>query len=1312
MKKRFTRILAALALLVFMAPSLVAWGQTYSRTTTISIGDVVILVCESKTAEMGAVASYGASVAYTTNPAGVNPLTIEAGSAENTYAFKTSDNKYLSWTTGNSLNLSDTKNANSSWSVSFNNNNVLINNASDNTRKLRYNGSSPRFACYTSDQTAIQLYKATAAAVAAPTFSPANGATFEESLQVTLSQADNKDIYYNINSESDPDANSTPYTGPISISATSTIKAIAIDGENTSSVATATYTKLTFTNIENIIAAGNYAVKGTVVAVATKGFVVGDGTGYIYVYLNNTPSVNVNDKVTVSGAVTLYANGKIFEFTGTPTIGTAQSSNYVVEAPTEYTGVEIEEYIGSNHLSDYVQYEGVFTNSGYSIALEGTEVVGKISYPTSGYTSQMQALDGKMVRVQGYFTGTNQSGAYFYTMLGSIEEVVSSDPTILVTNTLTDFTYVVNNGPSAAQSITVSGSNLTDNIALSLGESSNFEMSLAQDGEYSNTLSVTPTEGTVEATAVYVRMKAGLAVGSSYTGSIAVSSDGATPVNVSLSGSVTEPEPENVTWDLTTNSYASASTTEVQWTSQFVNMTLVKGTSSTNANNFLGGNGNEHTRFYKDQVLSIAPVQGFAISSIVITGVSGHVAGFTGNAWTNATATASSNIITITPNNGDNPCSVAFSVACYATQVLVYYKQSTATFYAINIDDDIENGMIVATPAEATEGTTVTLTVNPANGYYLEDDNIEVSGTSTIELTKAATGVYTFEMPAEDVSVYAIFSEYTGTYYTLVNSTEELVSGKHYIIASSKINGTAYAMGEQNGDFRNQVETAVVGEMIYATEGMHEIVLTGDATCWTMFDGITPGYLYAVSGNKLKTRTDNSVNANGNWIISFNEGAASIVSQIEGDGISNTIKYNLGSSRFSCYTPTSTMAPIYLYKKANETDVTFLKDVKGYGSNEGGYVLVASPVSTNPEAAGMITDTEGANATPETAIYDLYYFDQSATDGKEWINYRQVGFNTIEPGKGYLYANKNDVTLTFTGTAYDGEGEISLDYVSGENIDFPGLNLIGNPFNEEAGLDLPFYRMNTANGELVAVSEGSVQPMEGVFVYTTTMTDPETGDQIVVPAHFTAGIGSSTGNDKLIMNLSRQGNTIDRAIVRFDEGSMLPKFQLNPNNTKIYVNEGNKDYAIVRSAAEAEMPVSFRASENGTYTLAVEAENVEMNYLHLIDNLNGMDVDLLQTPRYTFEAKTSDYASRFRLVFKANGTNENNAETFAYFNGTNWTVSNVGEATLQVVDVTGRTVANQMINGNAELNLNQPAGVYVIRLVNGDNVKTQKVVVR
>ena len=49
-------------------------------------------------------------------------------------------------------------------------------------------------------------------------------------------------------------------------------------------------------------------------------------------------------------------------------------------------------------------------------------------------------------------------------------------------------------------------------------------------------------------------------------------------------------------------------------------------------------------------------------------------------------------------------------------------------------------------------------------------------------------------------------------------------------------------------------------------------------------------------------------------------------------------------------------------------------------------------------------------------------------------------------------------------------------------------------------------------------------------------------------------------------------------------------------------------------------------------------ENVEMDYLHLIDNMTGEDVDLLAgastgSATYTFEAKTTDCASRFRLVF-------------------------------------------------------------------------------
>ena len=74
-----------------------------------------------------------------------------------------------------------------------------------------------------------------------------------------------------------------------------------------------------------------------------------------------------------------------------------------------------------------------------------------------------------------------------------------------------------------------------------------------------------------------------------------------------------------------------------------------------------------------------------------------------------------------------------------------------------------------------------------------------------------------------------------------------------------------------------------------------------------------------------------------------------------------------------------------------------------------------------------------------------------------------------------------------------------------------------------------------------------------------------------------------------------------------------------------------EDYAVVSAGNAGEIPVNFKAKENGQYTITVNPENVEMSYLHLIDNMTGADVDLLQTPSYTFEARTTDSAERFKL---------------------------------------------------------------------------------
>lgn len=78
--------------------------------------------------------------------------------------------------------------------------------------------------------------------VAAPEFTPAAG-TYNGEVEVTIACAsEGAVIYYNLNSETDPTAESTLYAGAITISETTTIKAIAVDGENSSSVASATYT--------------------------------------------------------------------------------------------------------------------------------------------------------------------------------------------------------------------------------------------------------------------------------------------------------------------------------------------------------------------------------------------------------------------------------------------------------------------------------------------------------------------------------------------------------------------------------------------------------------------------------------------------------------------------------------------------------------------------------------------------------------------------------------------------------------------------------------------------------------------------------------------------------------------------------------------------------------------------------------------------------------------------------------------------------------------------------------------------------------
>ena len=387
--------------------------------------------------------------------------------------------------------------------------------------------------------------------------------------------------------------------------------------------------------------------------------------------------------------------------------------------------------------------------------------------------------------------------------------------------------------------------------------------------------------------------------------------------------------------------------------------------------------------------------------------------------------------------------------------------------------------------------------------------------------------------------------------------------------------------------------------------------------------------------------------------------------------------------------------PITLYF-TTPASAGFEKRIVGYGDGNANWYLISSPVGqVNPSNVENMLTKGGEDKT-----YDLYYFNPAATSGEEWVNRKGENDEIVDfdlmPGQGYLYANLNTDTLRFTG-AYEGDGTVTLTK-AGEEY-FQAWNLVGNPFGVPAYIDRSFYRMNEEGSAILPDTySDAIGLMEGVFVIAS-----EDGEQMT----FSTEAPGEKAN--LAINVSQGRSVADRAIITFGESSALPKFQLNQNSTKVYIPQEGKDYAVVSAGEIGEMPVNFKAESNGTYNMNFTSEAVNFSYLHLIDNMTGNDVDLLATPSYSFDALTTDYASRFRLVFATSNGNEDN---FAFFNNGNLVINNDGKATLQVVDVAGRILNSESINGSATIKLNVAAGVYMIRLINGDNVKVQKVVVR
>ena len=367
------------------------------------------------------------------------------------------------------------------------------------------------------------------------------------------------------------------------------------------------------------------------------------------------------------------------------------------------------------------------------------------------------------------------------------------------------------------------------------------------------------------------------------------------------------------------------------------------------------------------------------------------------------------------------------------------------------------------------------------------------------------------------------------------------------------------------------------------------------------------------------------------------------------------------------------------------------------------------------------------------------------------INYNEADQNTgkFTSGKGYMMAIEKDSYMSSTGTLNAGDVPVTITSQAPDSDPMynKGWNLVGNPY--QAHLDLsalfsdsdnsgkatqayvydadlrvytPFVELASDNPNII---QRYVHQHQAFFVHaesdgedltfkpTMAMAEPAEGYT------FTHFRGDEHINYPLVNLFAENaaGNR-DLAVVEFNRPELGGATKINGlrnANFQIFAHMDDNNYGLLFTPEGTErVPVWFKTEEDGVFTLTWNTLHGDFTSLRLVDNLTGVNYDMLANDSYTFEAKKDDFASRFYITYACTGVEEYNEgdDTFAFFDGSEWVIN--GKGYLEVVDVMGRVLfAERLSNDQNRISMNGYAnGVYLMRISDNNNVKVQKIVVR
>ncbi len=303
-----------------------------------------------------------------------------------------------------------------------------------------------------------------------------------------------------------------------------------------------------------------------------------------------------------------------------------------------------------------------------------------------------------------------------------------------------------------------------------------------------------------------------------------------------------------VTWNLSIDETATATASELSWTSEQATMVAAKGGATTPTNNYYPGTPDQSytsTRFYKNSTLTIAPQEGYKLTSIVFTATTeGYATALANSTWENATASANGTTVTITPTDGTQAVVATIGATTGHSKVVVLYETvAVEKYYLVGSFNMEEDGTTWKTnddtykftnntvTASMTQGTTFKVIKNvdgeiswygaaaDGDAYWVNEENAtNIALVNGKDFYMTADGSYTFTLdpdamtltvtgwPETEYNLLGSFNEWTASddnkltkgengIYTITATVE---AGATFKIKDSK--GTWYG-AEADGDF-------------------------------------------------------------------------------------------------------------------------------------------------------------------------------------------------------------------------------------------------------------------------------------------------------------------------------------------------------------------------------------------------------------------------------------------------------------------------------------------------------------------------------